>query len=191
MRLSDRAGIDAPRRLDEPKTRLWLEGGMKASHFAASSPHSKRERLSAHAQAALGATYVRFFLGILSEKGADLMKTLYAAAAAMLLFAGTVLGQQRTEWIGASNNPDIQYRPQVFDQSKVCYLEFRDQQQGTGYTTFDVVVDYKSTESHPDKQPTMKTDSEHIVTAPAHTGSSRISDCSGVVEARVSFVRRH
>lgn len=113
--------------------------------------------------------------------------------ASSFLLAGTLLGQQQTDWTNASNNPDIQYRSQVFDRAKACYLEFRDQKQEAGYTTFDVAVDYKSTDSNPadeDKE-TTKTDSEHIVTAPTHTGSSRISDCSGVVEARVSVLQRH
>jgi hypothetical protein len=119
------------------------------------------------------------------------MKTPCAVAMFMFLFAGNLLSQQQTDWVNASNSPEIQYRPQVLDQSKACYLEFRDQHQGDGYTTFDASVDYKSTELNSEKEPVMKTDSEHIVTAPTHTGSSRISGCSGVMEVRVNFLRRH
>jgi hypothetical protein len=108
----------------------------------------------------------------------------------MLLLAGILAGQQQTGWTNAANNPDIQYRVQVFDRSKACYLEYRDQKQGTGYTTFDVAVDYKSTDLNSANEAPVKTDSEHIVTAPTHAGTSRISDCSAVVEARVSFVQR-
>ena len=115
----------------------------------------------------------------------------YAGVALVLVLAGTLASQQQTDWINAANNPDIQYRVQVFDRAKACDLEYRDQKQGTGYTTFDVNVEYKSTELNSDNQPKTKTETEHIVTAPGHTGSSRISECSAVVEARVSLVQRH
>jgi len=120
-----------------------------------------------------------------------MMKTIYAVAVQLLLCIATLLGQQRTDWINTSTDPTIQYRPQVFDQSKACYVEFRDQQQGPGPTTFDVAVDYKSLDLSPDKQPATKTDSEHIVTTATHTGSSRIPDCSRIVGARATFVQRH
>jgi hypothetical protein len=120
----------------------------------------------------------------------DIMRKADAAVVSMLLLAGTTLGQQQTDWIKMSNNADIQYRVQVLDQAKACYLGFRDEKQGTGYTTFDAAVDYNSTDLNPDGKPTMKTDTEHIVTAPTHTGSSRIPNCSAVVDARVSFVQR-
>ena len=109
----------------------------------------------------------------------------------MLLLATTLVAQQRTDWINTSNNADIQYRVQVFDQSKACDLEYRDQKQGAGYTTFDVDVDYKSTKLDSANQAPTKTDGEHIVTAPGHTGASRISECSAIVAVRVSVVRRH
>ncbi len=120
-----------------------------------------------------------------------MMKTLYAVVGCALLLAGTLIGQVWTEWKHASNNPDIQYRSQAFDESKACYLEFRDQQQGPGYTTFDAAADYKSTDLNAEKEPVVKTDTEHIVIAATHNGGSRISDCTGVVEIRVSFVQRH
>jgi len=120
-----------------------------------------------------------------------MMRKVYAVVVSMVLSAGTLCGQQQTDWTPASNNPDIQYRVQILDRTKACYLEFRDQKQGTGYTTFDVAVEYNSTDLESDGQPTIKTDTEHIVTAPTHTGSSRISNCSAVVKARVSFVQRH
>jgi hypothetical protein len=107
----------------------------------------------------------------------------------ILLLGGTLFAQQ-TDWI-ASNNPDIQYRDQVLDRAQACYLEFRDQKQGAGYTTFDAAVDYNSTDLNADGKPTKKTDTEHIVTAPTHSGSARIPNCSAVVEIRVSFLQRH
>jgi hypothetical protein len=119
------------------------------------------------------------------------MKAIYAVAIAMLFLCGTLIGQQRTDWVNASNSPEIQYRSQILDQTKACYLEFRDQHQSEGYTSFDVAVDYKSTDLNSDHEAVVKTDSEHIVTASTHTGSSRISNCTGVLEARVNFVRRH
>jgi hypothetical protein len=111
-------------------------------------------------------------------------------ACAIFLLAGTLFAQQ-TDWILASNSPDIQYRDQVLDRAQACYLEFRDQKQGPGYTTFDVAVDYNSTDLNPDGKPAKKTDTEHIVTAPTHSSSARIPNCSAVIEARVSFVQRH
>jgi hypothetical protein len=118
------------------------------------------------------------------------MRGVYAVVSTLFL-AGMLCGQQQTDWVSASNNPDILYRDQVFDRAKACYIEFRDQKQGTGYTTFDVAVDYNSTDLNSDGKPMMKTDSEHIVTTPSHTGTSRISNCSALVAARVSLVQRH
>jgi hypothetical protein len=143
------------------------------------------------AERTLRTEHARFSWVYFSGRETDRMKKLYAVVVSMLLFAGSLPGQQWTDWINAANSPDIQYRVEVFDRAKACDLEYRDQKQGTGYTTFDVDVDYKSAELNSDKRPTTKTDSEHIVTAPSHTGSSRISDCSAIVEARVSFVQRH
>jgi hypothetical protein len=132
---------------------------------------------------------------LLSE-GTNMRKPIPAVVVQVLVWAGILFGQQqqqrqRTDWISTSTDPDIQYRPQVFDASKVCYLEFRDQQQGSGPTTFDAAVDYTSGDLNSDKPATIKTDSEHIVTTPTHTGSSRISNCSGIVIARASFIQRH
>ncbi len=112
-------------------------------------------------------------------------------AMVMILSALALSGQQQTEWMGTSNDSDIVYRVQVFEGLKACDLEYRDRKQGTGYTTFDVNVDYKSTELDSDNHPKAKSETEHIVTAPTHTGSSRISQCTAVVETHVSFVQRH
>jgi hypothetical protein len=120
----------------------------------------------------------------------DLPRRASICICGVLLLIGTIFAQQ-TDWILTSNNTDIQYRDQVLDRAQACYLEYRDQKQGPGYTTFDVAVDYNSTDLSTDGKPTKKTDTEHIVTAPTHTGSARIPNCSGVIEARVSFVQRH
>jgi hypothetical protein len=117
------------------------------------------------------------------------MRRVYAVVPALVLTAA-LLGQQ-TDWLPASNNPDIRYRDQVFDRAKACDLEFRDLKQGPGYTTFDAAVDYNSTDLNSDGKPILKTDGEHIVTSTTHNGSARIPNCSAVVEARVSFVQRH
>jgi hypothetical protein len=109
----------------------------------------------------------------------------------VLLLSGIQFADQTTDWASTLTNPEIQYRSQVFDNSQACYLEFRDQKQGSGYTTFDAAVDYKSTELAPDGKPIVKTDSEHIVTSRAQTGSSRISNCSGAVAVRLNYVQRH
>jgi len=108
----------------------------------------------------------------------------------MLLLSGTPFADESTDWAGTATNPEIQYRTQVYENSKACYLEFRDQQQGSGPTTFDAEVDYKSkVVEHPGEQVT-KTDRENIVTTRAHTGSARISNCYGVTAVRLSFVQR-
>jgi hypothetical protein len=117
-------------------------------------------------------------------------KTIRVLAMQILFSAGALVAQPQSDWTSTLNEPDIQYRSQVFDASKACYVEFRDQQQGNGPTTFDAAVDYTSSDSSPDKQPAVKTDSEHIVTTASHFGSSRISNCSGIVAARITFVRR-
>lgn len=109
--------------------------------------------------------------------------------AALLLAAG-VPAQQQTGWMSTKNDADIQYRVQVFERSRACDMEYRDQKQGTGYTTFDVNVDFKSTETTPDNTPKVKTDTEHIVTAPERTATARIFECTSVVEVRVSLVQR-
>jgi hypothetical protein len=115
---------------------------------------------------------------------------LFAVAGSVLLLTGTLFADQRSDWTSTATNPEIQYRVQVFDNARACYLEFRDQKQGPGYTTFDAAVDYKSTDLDPDGHPTVKTDSEHIVTGRTNNGNSRISNCFAVVSVRVSLVQR-
>jgi hypothetical protein len=108
---------------------------------------------------------------------------------------GLILAQKQTDWINTSNSPEIQYRVQLFDDAKTCYLDFRDKKQGKGYTTFDAAVDYKSMDSDSDsnsqQSAKIKTETEHIVTAPTQTGSARISNCSGISEINVNYIQRH
>jgi len=109
-----------------------------------------------------------------------------------LFWAATLLCQEKqTEWMAASNNPDLQYRSQAFSRAKACYLEFRDQKQGKGSTTFDVIVSYNSTDLGSDGKPAKKTENEHIVTVPTRTGTSRIPSCFAVTDAKVNFLERH
>jgi hypothetical protein len=118
------------------------------------------------------------------------MRKVYAVLAA-LFWAASLFGQEKqTDWIAASNNPDIQYRSQAFSRAKACFVDFRDQKQGTGTTTFDIVVSYNSTDLSSDGKPVKKTENEHIVTVPTHTGASRIANCSAVTDARVNFLER-
>jgi hypothetical protein len=111
----------------------------------------------------------------------------------MLFLAGLGFAQKQTDWMNASNSPEIQYRVQLFDDAKTCYLDFRDKKQGKGYTTFDAAVDYKWMDPQSDTQQSMKnkTENEHIVTAPTQTGSARISECSGIAEIKVNYIQRH
>lgn len=131
-----------------------------------------------------GATVVRFFRS-------EMSKTFGAVFLSLLVFAGALFGQTWSDWSGATKNADIKYRSQVFDNAKACYLEFRDEQQGRGNTTFDVDVDFKSTDLNANEEPIQKTDTEHIVTTPGRVGTSRISNCSAVTGARASLVQRH
>lgn len=108
----------------------------------------------------------------------------------MLLLSGTQFADEYTDWAGTATNPEIQFRTQVYENSKACYLEFRDQQQGSGPTTFDAAVDYKSKDPQRNDELVDKTDRENIVTTRAHTGSARISNCYGVMAVRLSFVQR-
>jgi hypothetical protein len=138
----------------------------------------------------LSASFVGLWVGKVFGGRWTLMRGIYAVVVSMLL-AGATVAQQKDDWVRASNNPDILYRVQIYDRMKACYMEFRDQKQGTGNTTFDAAVDYNSTDLNADGHPTLKTDSEHIVTIPNRPGSSRIPNCFSVVEARVSVVQRH
>ncbi len=123
------------------------------------------------------------------------MSKVAAVVVSMVLLAGLGFAQKQTDWINTSNSPEIQYRVQLFDDAKTCYLDFRDKKQGKGYTTFDAAVDYKSmdSDSNPNSQPStkIKTETEHIVTASSQTGSARISDCSGIAEINVNYIQRH
>jgi len=121
----------------------------------------------------------------------NMKKTLLAVAGLVLLLTGTQFADDSKDWTASSGSPDILYRWQEFDNSYACFLEFRDQQQGTGYTTFDAAVDYRSTDLDQDKRPIAKTDNEHIVTAPNRTATSRIPNCVGVIQATVTLIQRH
>lgn len=117
-------------------------------------------------------------------------RELLAVTALLFLLCGTQFADQRTDWAGTSTNPEIQYRAQAYSNSKACYLEFRDQQQGSGPTTFDAEVSYRSTEVDSHGDPVTKIDRENIVTTATHNGSARISNCWGVIGIRLSFVQR-
>lgn len=117
-------------------------------------------------------------------------KELLIVSAVMFLLCGTQFADQRTDWANTATNPEIQYRTQVYSNSQACYLEFRDQQQGSGPTTFDAEVSYRSTELDKQGEPINKVDRENIVTTPTHLGSSRIANCTLVIGARLSFVQR-
>jgi hypothetical protein len=127
------------------------------------------------------------------------VRKLSAILTSILFLTGLILAQKQTDWINTSNSPAIQYRVQLFDDAKTCYLDFRDKKQGKGYTTFDAAVDYKSMDSDSNGDPNAnsqasaktKTETEHIVTASSQTGSARISDCAGISEIRVNYIQRH
>ena len=117
-------------------------------------------------------------------------QALCAVGVTLFLLGGNLWGQQWGNWTSASNNLNIAYRYRLLDNAKSCYLEYRDQNQGEGYTTFDAAVDYQSSNSNFDNARVTKTDSEHIVTSTNHKGSAQIPNCSGITDVRVSFVQR-
>jgi hypothetical protein len=113
-----------------------------------------------------------------------------------LLLCGLASAQKQTDWMNVSNSPEIEYRVQLFEDAKTCYLDFRDKKQGKGYTTFDAAVDYKWADPQQDDQQNqqsqkIKTETEHLTTAPTQTAGARISECSGVAEIKVNYIQRH
>jgi hypothetical protein len=120
-------------------------------------------------------------------------KTLFAITLSglMLLLCGTPFADEHTDWVGTVTDPDIEYRTHVYENSEVCNLEYRDTQSGTGATTFDAAVDYKSKDHDHDDEQVMKTDRENIATTPTSYGSARISNCFGVIAVRLTYVKRH
>ncbi|MGA7381576.1 MAG: hypothetical protein WBX03_12055 [Terriglobales bacterium] len=138
-------------------------------------------------------------------------QVLCAVGMTVFLLSGNLWGQQWGDWVGAANDYTIGYRYRVLNNRKACDLEFRDQNQRNGYTTFDAAVDYQTTASdtnstapnsgNPDNTPpsnnrapnnarVTKTDGEHIVTTTTHNGSAQIPNCFVVKEVRVSFIQR-
>lgn len=118
-------------------------------------------------------------------------KRFCTAAVCLILLAGSLVGQQWTDWSPTSDSSGIQFRSQAFANAKACYIEFKDPQQGRGNTTFDAAVDYRSLDLNADNEPIAKTETEHIVVPPSRNGSARISNCSSVTDARVSLIQRH
>jgi hypothetical protein len=119
------------------------------------------------------------------------MKKTFFAVTVLLLFLSEVpFADDSKDWSAAAGSPDILYRWQEFDNSYACFIEYRDQLQGPGYTSFDSAVDYRSTDLDQNNRPKPKTDNEHITTAPNRTASARIPNCVGVMQATVSLVQR-
>jgi len=121
-----------------------------------------------------------------------MIKNLSCCFLLVLALTGSMLGQSWSEWGSTKNVPEIKYRVQVLENAQACYLEFRDDQQGKGSTTFDVNVDYRPVDVDSNKTPPPpKTETEHLVTTPGRAATARISDCSAVTEARASYIQRH
>lgn len=128
----------------------------------------------------------------------EMTKTLLSITGFMLLLCGTLPADEHTDWVPTATDGDIQYRTQVYENTEACHLEWRDQDQGRGPTTFDAEVDYQSKDpdhnskdaDHNDER-VMKTDRENIVTTPTQNGSSRIGNCFGVISVRLSAVQRN
>jgi hypothetical protein len=114
---------------------------------------------------------------------------LYAMGAIVFLLSGALWAQQWRDWTGASNNYTILYRYRVLN-GKACDMEFKDENQGDSYTTFDAAVDYQSSASQYDNTRVLKTNNVHVVTALNHNGVAQVPNCFGVSEVRVSFVQR-
>jgi len=116
-------------------------------------------------------------------------RALSAFGIAIFLLGGTMWGQQWRDWAGASNNYTILYRFRVLNSGQSCDMEFKDENQGESYTTFDAAVDYKVTTTGPNA-PGMKTENVHVVTSIHHNAVAQVPNCAGVTEVRVSFVQR-
>ena len=127
----------------------------------------------------------------------------------VFLLSGSLWGQQWIDWAGTSNNYTILYRYRMLNGGKTCDLEFKDENQGDRYTTFDAAVDYQTNADSNSAAPAApndntgpnnskapkdnrikKTDGEHIATTRDHNGSAQIPNCFGITEVRVSFVQR-
>jgi len=136
-------------------------------------------------------------------------QALCAVGVTAFLLAGNMWGQQWGDWVGAANNYAIAYRYRMLNSGKSCDLEYKDTNQGNGYTTFDAAVDYTTTTSDSNYAPpnngpnsgppnprtpnttrVTKTDGEHIVTTTTHNGGAQIPNCLGITEVRVSFIQR-
>lgn len=121
--------------------------------------------------------------------GEKMKQALSGFGVAVFLFCGTMWGQQWRDWTGASNNYTILYRFRVLNGGQSCDMEFRDENQGESYTTFDAAVDYKATTVAPDEA-RMKTTNVHVVTSTNHNAVAQVPNCAGVTEIHVSFVQR-
>jgi hypothetical protein len=140
-------------------------------------------------------------------------RALWAVGVTAFLLSGSMWAQQWVDWAGTSNNYIIVYRYRLLNNGKTCDLEFKDENQGDGYTKFDAAVDYQTTsESNstaptapydatgpnnsnnnnhaPSNNRTKKTETEHIVTTRDHNGGAQIPNCFGITEIRVTFVQR-
>jgi hypothetical protein len=124
--------------------------------------------------------------------GVEMTRIMLAAAGLMLLLlSGSAFGDSHTDWVPTVSNPEIEYRTQVYDNAEACYLEFRDNDQGNGPTTFDAEIQYKTKERETrGEEEIVKIDRENVVTTPTHTGNARISNCYGVLMIRLSVVQR-
>jgi hypothetical protein len=118
-------------------------------------------------------------------------QALYVIGLLAFILGGTMWAQPWSDWTSAENNVNIIYHFRLWDSSKSCDLEFRDQNQGDGSTTFDAAVDYQTPTSRNDQTRIKKTETEHIVTTANHNGGAQIPNCFGITEVRVSFVIRH
>lgn len=117
-------------------------------------------------------------------------KPFWMVGVIILLLAQTLSAQQWGDWASAANNPNIAYRVQLFADSKVCYLEVKDQQQGEGPTNLGLAVDYLSTKTAYDNEPAQKTMTAQITTTAGHNGTVRIPNCFAVSEVRTTSVHR-
>ena len=100
-------------------------------------------------------------------------------------------GSDWSDWATTSNNANIAYRYRMLNSGKACLVEFKDQNQQEGYTSFDAAVEYQSISSNGNGDQVRKTDNLHFATTPNHNGISQIPNCFGVVDANVNFVKRH
>jgi hypothetical protein len=113
------------------------------------------------------------------------MTNLKLAITIPFLIAGSALSQgPYSAWTSTSNAPEIKYRFHVIGltASPTCVLEFRDDNQGRNYTTFDADIKYQWVK--------IETDTEKVITSATQNGVANVRQCADVIDVNVNKLER-